>query len=117
MFKCAKRFVLLLALVMLPVQAMATALSGLVCNSDGRENMTHVAHANDGHGHSAQRDSHSDDDGTNVHSEYFSCHHLVFILPALTRPVTVSDFPLWAWSAHTLPDLFVPDRPQRPPLA
>jgi hypothetical protein len=117
MLNGAKRFVLLLALVMLPVQGLAAGLSGLVCDADSDEPTTHVAHANHGHDHGAQRDSHPNDGGANIQHEHFSCHHLVSILPAVTLPATLPDFPVWASLSHGLPDLFVPDRPQRPPLA
>lgn len=118
MLNGAKRFVLLLALVMLPVQGLAAALSGLVCDADSKEQTAHVAHASDSHDHGAQRDSQpNDDDGANIQYEHFSCHHLVSILPAVTLPATLPEFPVWASLSHSLPDLFVPDRPQRPPLA
>jgi hypothetical protein len=103
---------------MLPVQGFAAGLSGLVCDTDSDEPTAHVTHANHGHDHGAQRDSHpNDDDGANVQHEHFSCHHLVSILPALTLPASLPDFSVWASLSHGLPDLFVPDRPQRPPLA
>ncbi|MDH3286633.1 MAG: hypothetical protein OEP48_02740 [Betaproteobacteria bacterium] len=117
MLNGAKRFVLLLALVMLPVQSIAAALSGIVCDAGSDEPTAHVAHANDGHDHGAQRDSHPDDDGANVQHEHSSCHYWVFILPAVTLPAGLLDSLVWASPSHGLPDLFVPDRPQRPPLA
>lgn len=117
MLNGAKRFVLLLALVMLPVQGIAAALSSIVCDAGSNEPTAHVAHAKDGHDHGAQREGLPDDSDANIQHEHFSCHHLVFMLPAVTPPTTVSDFPVWASLSHSLPDLFVPDRPQRPPLA
>jgi len=116
---CAKRFVLLLLLLTLPTQGIAAALSGLVCDSAGEKQLAHIAHADNSHHADAQSDGSyaHDDDGIDVHYDNFSCNHLVFVLPAVMVPATVPDFPLWASSAHTLADLFVPERPQRPPLA
>lgn len=117
MLNGAKRFVLLLALVVLPAQGIAAALSGLLCDVGSKAHAAHAAHVNDGHDHGAQHGGHSDDDGTNIHYEHFSCHHLVFVLPAVTLPAITPDFPVWASLADRLPNLFVPARPQRPPLA
>jgi len=117
--KPARRFVLLLLLLALPTQGIAAALSGFVCDSAGERQPAHIAHADNGHHVQAQSDASyaHDDDGIDVHYDNFSCNHLVFVLPAVMLPAIVPDFPFWMSSAHTLPDLFVPERPQRPPLA
>lgn len=117
MFKGTKRLVLLLALALLPTQGIAMALSGLVCNVGGEQQLAHVAHSNDGHDTGPHSGTGHDDDAADVHYENFSCNHLVFVLPAVTLPATVPDITLWVSSVHTLSDLFVPERPQRPPLA
>lgn len=117
MWDGVKRFVLLLALVVLPAQSATAAFYGAICHGSADGQSAHLAHAGDGHDHGAQRDSHSSDDGTAEQSEHFSCHPLVSVLPALTLLVDAPNFSVWAIPAHGLSDLFVPERPQRPPLA
>lgn len=117
MFNDAKQFIVLLALVMLPTQGVAMALSGIVCSSGGETPVAHVAHAGDDHDHGARSGGSHEDDGAGIHYEHFSCNHLVFVLPTTTLPETTPDFAVWALAAHSLTDLFVPERPQRPPLA
>jgi len=112
----AKRFVLILALAVLPLQGIAASLAKLACHAGAGEQTASVAQAHDGHQHGPQHDSQSDD-GKGAEPEQFTCHHLTSALPVVTLPATLADFPVWAPSSYSLPDLFIPDRPQRPPLA
>ena len=111
----AKRFVVLLALAVLPVQGIAASFTKLACHTGSDEHAA-AAHTQDGHDHAPRGHSHSDG-GKGVDLERSSCHHLTALLPAATLPARVADFPAWAPSSYALPDLFIPDRPQRPPLA
>lgn len=112
----AKRFVLILALAVLPAQGIAASLTKLACHAGAGEQPAPIAHTHDGHQHGPQHDSHSDD-SKGTEPEHLTCHHLTSALPVVTLAATVADFPVWAPSSHALPDLFIPDRPQRPPLA
>lgn len=115
MINRAKRFVVLLVLAVLPVQGIAASFAKLACHTGSGEHAA-AAHTHDGHDHAPQGHSHSDD-GKNLDPERFSCHHMTAVLPAATLPARVSEFPAWAPSSYGLPELFIPDRPQRPPLA
>jgi hypothetical protein len=113
----AKRFVLILALAVLPIQGIGASFAKLACHGAAEGHAAPIAHAHDGHEHGTQPPSHSED-GKGADSEhYYSCHHLTVVFPAATLPATPADFPHWARSSYGLPDLFIPDRPQRPPLA
>jgi hypothetical protein len=115
MLNRAKRFVVLLVLAVLPVQGISASFVKLACHTGSGEH-TAGAHVHDGHDHAPQGHSHSDD-GKDGDPERFSCHHLTAVLPAATLPARVTEFPAWAPSSYGLPDLYIPDRPQRPPLA
>lgn len=112
----AKHFVLILALAVLPLQGMAAAFSSIVCHDGLGDPVATVTHAGGGHGHGAEHHSPSDD-GQESGVDHASCHPLTPVLPVVSLPATAADFPVWAPASHALPDLFIPDRPQRPPLA
>jgi hypothetical protein len=114
-----KKLTLVLALTVLPLQGIAATLSVLLCHGEAQ---THLAHAGDGHDHATNQDGHHDksssDDGTTSYSVYHSCCHYTVSAPAaVTLPMALPDFPVRAFVPDSLHDLFVPDRPQRPPLA
>lgn len=117
MLNGAKRFVLLLALVVLPAQSATAAFYGAICHGSAEDNAAHVVHASGGHNHGAQHDGTSYEDDSPAQTEHFSCHPLVSVLPAVTLLMSTSKFSSWAAWPHRLSDLFVPERPQRPPLA
>ena len=112
----AKRFVLILALAVLPLQGIAASLAKLACHTGAGEQTAPVTHAHDGHQHGSRQANHSDE-SNGAEPEQFTCHHLTSALPVMALPTMVADFPVWAPSSYALPDLFIPDRPQRPPLA
>ena len=114
-----KKLVLAAALAVMPLQGVAGALSVLLCHGEAQ---THAAHAGDSHDHGAPQDSHhpnqQGDDGAAGNSAYHLCCHYVLSAPsAVTLPVSLPDFLVRAFVPDPLHDLFVPDRPQRPPLA
>ena len=116
MLNLAKRIVLLLALAMLPVQGVGASFAHLACHTGAGEHGPHGMHGHDGHDHGGQKNGHSDE-GKAVDMEHSSCHPSTPVLPVVTLPSNPSDFPVWAPSSYGLPELFIPDRPQRPPLA
>ena len=116
-----KRLLLAAALAVMPPQGIAVTLSVLLCHGDAQ---AHTMHAGDGHEHGANshtdghHDRHVGDDGAAGSSLYHLCCHFAVTAPAdVTLAVAPLDFPLLALAPERLHDLFVPDRPQRPPLA
>ncbi len=116
MLNRVKRFVLLLALAVLPVQGVGGSFANLACHAGMGEHGAHGAQVHDGHDHGVQENGHSDE-GKAVDMEHSSCHPLTPVLPVVMFPWNPSDYPVWAAYSHGLPDFFIPDRPQRPPLA
>lgn len=113
----AKRVVLMLALAVLPVQGIVGALATLTCHEGVGNHAAKVLDVNSGHDHGTHHHDRTDvtDNGTEL--DHSSCHPLTPVLPFVTLPGTAAEFPVWSPSTYTLPDLFIPDRPQRPPLA
>ena len=112
-----KKLVLAAALAVMPLQGIAGALSAPLCHGEAQ---VHSAHASDGHAahEGSHHDKHSGDDGAAGGSVVHLCCHYVLSAPsAVTLPVSLPDFPVRAYAPDSLHDLFVPDRPQRPPLA
>ena len=114
-----KKVVLAAALAVLPLQGVAATLSALLCHGEAP---THAAHAGGSHDHGTHQDGHHDnqqgDDDTTSNSVYHLCCHFTVSAPAvMTLLVALPDFPVRAFTPDPLYDLFVPDRPQRPPLA
>jgi hypothetical protein len=115
----SRKLVLALALAVMPLQGIAATLSVLLCHGEAQ---AHSSHAGDGHDHSTQAGSHHDqhpaDDGAGSSAPYHLCCHFTVTAPAdVTLAPTLSDFAVLAFTPDLLHDLFVPDRPQRPPLA
>jgi len=116
------KLVLVLAIAVMPLQGAAAAFSMLAC-LNGED--AHAAHAVPTHGdgdHAAGHDhgTHhggSDDSSTGNHADDFCCHHLVSGLPLVSFAPVAPDFSVQTWGPQPLHDLFLPDRPQRPPLA
>jgi hypothetical protein len=105
-----RRFVLLLALAGTPLQGMAAALSAQLCHLGANE------HALDIDG--IQHESRQDESGTRSHAVDHLCSNLTLSAPSVSATLSAAaDFPVSAFGPDPLHDLFVPDRPQRPPLA
>ena len=111
-----KKLVLLLAIAVMPLQGIAGTLAVLICHGEAQSHATHAQHDHD-HGVSAQGEHH-DDAGTGGDLLYhLCCHHTASGITAAFLPAAMSDFPAPATALLLLHDLFLPDRPQRPPLA
>jgi hypothetical protein len=109
-----KTLVLAAALLVMPPQGITATLSVLLC--DGEAQM-HAMHANGGHDRGTHQDSNQDEGSTNGNSTYHPCHNTVSAPMFVTLLAAALDFPVQAMAPDSLHDLFVPDRPQRPPLA
>jgi hypothetical protein len=116
-----RRFVLTAALAVMPMQGAAAILSVLLCHGDG-DAQSHAAHDQSAHGHGSQHDGHHDgqqDKGDSKENPglHFCCNLTVSLPAIVTVPSVTPDFPIRALAPDSLHDLFIPDRPQRPPLA
>lgn len=113
------KLVLALALAVMPLQGVAATLSVLLCHGEAQ---VPAAHAGDSHDHAAHADGQHDGhpaDGSAAGGSVFHlcCHFTVSAPAAVTLAVALPDFPALAFAPTPLHDLFIPDRPQRPPLA
>ncbi len=109
-----KALVLTAALLVMPLQGIASTLSILLCDGDARP---HTMHANGGHDRDAHQDGNQGEGGTNSNSTYHPCHNAVSAPLFVTSLAAAPDFPVRTFAPVPLRDLFIPDRPQRPPLA
>ena len=110
-----KKLALVLMLTVMPLQGIAATLSFLLCHGEAQ---AHAMHDQGGHGHGTPHDNHQDEGGTTGNSAYHPCCSVTASAPSiLTLPATQPDFPVRAYAPDPLHDLFIPDRPQRPPLA
>jgi hypothetical protein len=115
-----KKLVLAAALAVMPLQGVAAAMAALVCHGDAQVHAKHEStmHESGGHNHGTQNDVHNNDDGTTGYNAYHLCCHYTVTAPsAVMLPAALPDFPIRAFAPDPLHDLFIPDRPQRPPLA
>lgn len=104
------KIVLLLALVVLPLNGIAATFAVLPCHAEHQANT--VAH-HDGPGTSQQHDS----DANNAFSGHFCCQNIVSGMPVAAPNTVIPDYPSFEVSISPLFSLFIPEQPQRPPLA
>ena len=110
-----RKLVLVLALAVMPLQGMAATLSVLLCHGDAQ---AHAVHTQDNQEHSMHHDGDPDEGGATGHSAYHLCCNVTASAPPfMTLPAVPHDFPVRAFVPDSLYDLFVPEQPQRPPLA
>ena len=118
MLSRVRKIVLLFMLAALPLQGVAATLSFLYCHGDARG---HALHEPDAHDHAAQHDgSHgnpADESNTGSPGYHLCCNLTVSAPPTIVVPQSVPSFHFRASVPDSLHDLFIPDRPQRPPLA
>ena len=108
------KLVLVLALAVMPLQGMAATLSFLSCQGDAQE---HAMHTQDP-GHSMHHDGHPDEGGATGHSLYHPCCNVTASAPpVMTLSAVPPDFPVRSFAPDSFHDPFVPEQPQRPPLA
>jgi hypothetical protein len=123
MFARFRQYVLLLALLVLPVQGMAAALSALVCS--GHEGAAHgVSQASDAHEHAVLHDTGvahdhfaggSEKTGSTDHANHLCCHHFASSAPGAVEKIPDADLSVYVPALSLLATLFVPEKPQRPP--
>lgn len=110
-----KKLVLLAVMLVMPLQGVAATLSILLCQGDAE---THVMHSPGIADPAARQGGQQDENGTTSHVAYHPCcNHVVSAPPVVTSSATRPDFPVRAFAPDPWYDLFVPDQPQRPPLA
>lgn len=115
MISLVNRFVLLFALLVIPLQGLAAAVSALQCQAKSGER-TAVFQAQESPASVQNHSQPVDDTGTNTHTGHFCCHQ-VSVLPLVMPSGALPDFPVWAPSPTLLYDPFFPEQPKRPPLA
>ena len=109
------KLVLVLALAVFPLQGMAATLSVLWCHGDAQ---AHAMHAQDNQEHGLHHDAHPDEGGATGHSAHHLCCNVTASAPPIVTPLAITlDFPVCTFVPDSLHDPFVPDQPQRPPLA
>ena len=109
-----KILVLAVALLVIPLQGVAATLSVLFCHGDAQ---IHATHANGGHDPGTYQHSNQDEGYTTGNSAFHPCHNTVSAPLVVTLLAAAPDFPVRAFAPDSLHDLFVPEQPQRPPLA
>ncbi len=110
-----KSLVLVLALAVMPLQGVAATLSVLLCHGEAQ---VHAMHDQGNHDHVASHDNHQDESNSTGNSAHHPCCNVTASVPLIvTLLATQPDFPVLSHTPDPLHDLFVPDRPQRPPLA
>lgn len=110
-----KKLALVLALAVMPLQGVAATLSILLCHGDAK---MHAEHTDGGHDQGAHHDGQHDEGGAPESPIYHLCCNLTASAsPVVSMPAVLPDFPVQAFVPDPLHDLFIPDRPQRPPLA
>lgn len=112
----------MLALAVMPMQGIAGVLTVLLCHGDAQ---AHSMHASGAHEHDAEDAGHEhehqaggqEDNSTGKFSNHLCCNLTASAPPVVTFTPAPPDFPVQAFAPAPLHDLFIPDRPQRPPLA
>lgn len=115
MTSLVNKFLLLFALLVIPLQGVAAAVSALQCQPQGGER-TAVVQGQETPASVQDQSQPVDDNGTITHTGHFSCHQVSGLLSVMPYEA-LSDFPTWASSPATLHDPFFPEQPKRPPLA
>ena len=116
----SKKLVLFLALAVMPLQGFTVALTVLLCHGDAQAHAMHVpdSHGHGGSGHDSHHGAPQDEGSAGAYAAYHLCCNMTVSVPSsIILPAVVPDFPVQASAPDPLHDLFIPDRPQRPPLA
>lgn len=121
-FTLGRKILILALLLVTPLQGVAAPLAHLMCSSPSG-----VEHMNAGHHHGDSADHaapHQHDDGAgsndssgNGHSGHSSCHQASPAITNFPAAVFASAPPVFEPAIFSFPSLFIPEQPQRPPLA
>lgn len=116
-----QRLLLMVLLMVLPLQGMASAIHALACTPEsGHASMAAADHSHAGeHGHAAHDrgapHQHPAGTGDSDHASHQCCHHFSSAaVPSLANPAH-ADLPVFISSISLLETLFFPEQPQRPP--
>lgn len=101
------------ALLGMPLQGVAAALSPLLCDSEAQ---AHTVHANGGHHLGSHQDGGQDNDNAGGGSGFHPCSNTVSATLSATLLAATPDFPVGAFAPDTSYDPYIPEQPQRPPL-
>jgi hypothetical protein len=121
-----RKVVLAAALAIMPLQGIAATLTVLLCHGEAQAHEVHAApgHATHEHGEHAAGHSHEhapsdrgDASGGSAASYHLCCNLTASMPPSIRIDAQLPDFPVRAFVPDRLHDLFVPEQPQRPPLA
>jgi hypothetical protein len=117
MMQWIKQFVLALAIVVMPIQGIAAGLASVICHGESDLQAT-ATHDHESHSHSGHENgNHDDGAATGDTPSHLCCHHTVSGIPTMIVSGITPEFQVLATAPALLHDLFLPDRPQRPPLA
>jgi len=114
-----RQFVLAVALAVMPLHGIVTALSVLLCHRDAQSHTSHAAleHADHepmgAHTHGATGRG---EDKSNDILIYLCCNLTAAAPVAAVVTFYLPGLPIRVFQPDPLHDSFVPDRPQRPPL-
>ena len=113
-----RKLVLAFALAVMPLQGMAATLFVLQCHGEAQAHAMHAHDTHDDHEHGLHHDGDPDDAGAAGQSAYHPCCNVTASAPPVMTPrAEALRFPVGAFAPDSLHDLFVPEQPQRPPLA
>jgi len=115
-----RTILLLLAIIAMPLQGMAATAAMFRCHTDTTDEAPHAMHSADAHGHEANDHdghTHGGDGSAGSAGGHFCPHHFSSALPTTVLATGISGFEVRTSILPALHDLFLPDRPQRPPLA
>ena len=123
-FKLGKKILILALLLVTPLQGVAASLSHLQCSSPSSIENMNAGHHHDGGNDAAAPHQHDDGAGSNdgndngkSHAGHLSCHQCSAAMPSVTVAVFANTPPVFGPAIFSFPSLFVPEQPQRPPLA
>jgi hypothetical protein len=109
-----KRMVLAAAFAVMPLQGMTAVIVASPCHGDTPSH----AHESGGHDQGASHETRQDKGGISSDSTGHPCCQVtISALPVVTLPAALPDFPIRAPAPDLLHGRFIPDQPQRPPLA
>jgi hypothetical protein len=110
----SRKCVLLLVLTVMPLQGVAATLADLLCDPGGQ---MHEIYSNGGHGHGTPQGGDQNTDNAGANPVWHPFHGTVLGPAVVISPVAAPDSPLRAHTPEISYDPFVPELPQRPPLA
>ena len=110
-----RKFVLAAALLVMPFQGVAATLTSLLCHSEPQLHALHSAGAPDG----AQYQAGAPDEGGagGNPANHMCCHGNASAPPEVTQQAAPPEFPVRPLAPALVHGFFVPEQPQRPPLA